>query len=71
MSTKATPVNVPDSVRIKVREYAIGHPEECSRQLITGYLGREVSLTVANAAIDELAESEERFAGLRQEVQAA
>ncbi len=69
VSTKGAPERVPDSVRVQAREYAIGHPD-CSRDDIIGFLGYGVLVEVANAAIDQIAESEERFAGLRQEVPA-
>ena len=60
-------VAVPSSVRIQAEEFAIGRPD-CSRDDVINHLGLGVPLEVANAAIDELAESEERFAMLQREV---
>ena len=56
---------VPDErVKELAREYAIGHPD-CSRDDVIRHLGFGVALTVANATIDELAGSEDRFARLQ------
>ena len=61
VTTKGEPPIVPDSVRTQAKEYVIGHPD-CSRDDVIHHLGPSVSHVVANAVIDELAKSEERFA---------
>ena len=66
MSTQVQGVLPPHKVTVQAKEYAIGHPD-CSRDDVIRHLGLGVPQKVTNAALDQLAESEERFAGLRKE----